>query len=156
MNIEQCIAYATKKHANQTRKEGTPYIEHPLWVMHYLREKGFDETYQVAGLFHDLLEDTDATEAEILELSNQVVLQAVKLVTKEAGYQPKEYLQRIMSDSIAKEVKIADRVHNLSSIQLPEMKEFCKRYLQDTEQYLPYSAEIQSIYQTLKEKYDNL
>lgn len=154
MNIEQCIAYATKKHAGQTRKEGTPYIEHPLWVMRYLKEKGYDETYQVAGLFHDLLEDTDATKEEILKLTNEEVLQVVILVTKEKGYSHKAYLQRIMSHPIAKEVKIADRMHNLSSIQLPQMYSFCEHYLKDTEQYLPYSKELQQSYQSLKEAFE--
>ena len=65
MNFEDALQLATKKHAGQLRRDGTPYIWHPIAVAGLLRTAGFDEKYQVAGLFHDLLEDTDATEDEI-------------------------------------------------------------------------------------------
>ena len=48
-----------------------------------LKKEGYDIEYQIVALFHDLLEDTDATEDEIRSIAGEEVLQAVKLLTKE-------------------------------------------------------------------------
>ena len=66
MKIEDAIIFATQKHSDQTRKDGSPYIFHPIYVCNLLKDKGFPIEYQIAGLFHDLLENTDATEEEIV------------------------------------------------------------------------------------------
>jgi len=63
--LDAALQFATEKHAGQTRIGGEPYISHPVSVAKMLREEGYDEEYQIAGLFHDLLEDTDATYEEI-------------------------------------------------------------------------------------------
>lgn len=130
----EAIIFATEKHAHQTRKEGIPYILHPLTVAKMLQDRGFSLDYQLAALFHDLLEDTDATEEEILNLSNPQILQAVKLVTKEEGYVPQQYKMRIMECDIARMVKLADRLHNLESAVATTLK-FQKKYILDTETY---------------------
>ncbi|MBQ6868770.1 MAG: HD domain-containing protein, partial [Clostridia bacterium] len=70
---ENALAFATVKHEGQTRKEGIPYITHPVAVAQMLAQQGYDEEYQLAGLFHDLLEDTDANEAEIIALAGENV-----------------------------------------------------------------------------------
>ena len=59
--LEAAIEFASVKHEGQYRKGGAPYITHPVAVANILKEKGFNEDYQIAGIFHDLLEDTDAT-----------------------------------------------------------------------------------------------
>ena len=56
MKIEDAIIYATKKHTNQTRRDGSPYIFHPIYVCNLLKDQGYPIEYQIAGLFHDLLE----------------------------------------------------------------------------------------------------
>ena len=61
MEIDKCIEYMKNKHNGQKRKHGTPYYEHPLSVSNILKEKGFSKEYQIVGLFHDLLEDTNTT-----------------------------------------------------------------------------------------------
>ena len=65
MILEKAIEFMKQKHGNQKRKQGTPYYTHPLAVAELLKQKGFSEEYQLAGLFHDLIEDTDATRDEI-------------------------------------------------------------------------------------------
>lgn len=107
------LDYATRKHAGQKRMGGDEYITHPVAVAELLREQLYPVEYQIAGLFHDLLEDTDATVEEIKALSNQEVAEAVRLLTKEKGYKMDAYVARIKSDPIAKAVKSADRYHNL-------------------------------------------
>ena len=131
MDLEKCIEFIKIKHAGQKRKQGTPYYTHPLAVQNMLKEKGFGEEYQVTGLFHDLLEDTECTEEEILKLSNENVLEAVKLLTKTKGYIMSEYIENISKNEIAKMVKLADRIHNLSEVYLAS-REFQERYINET------------------------
>lgn len=135
LNISSdALIFATEKHKGQRRMGGLPYIFHPLDVAIILKLKGFSVDYQLAGLFHDLLEDTDATEEEILALSNDRVLKAIRLVTKEKGYNPKDYQRRIMGDHMALMVKLADRLHNLRSAKVAPC-EFKERYIKETQEY---------------------
>ena len=69
MDIEILKEYVKIKHEGQKRKQGTPYYLHPFAVADILKEKGFNDDYQAAGLLHDTLEDTNATKEEILKLS---------------------------------------------------------------------------------------
>lgn len=134
MDIEKCTEFIKLKHADQKRKQGTPYYTHPIAVCNLLKEKGFGEEYQVTGLFHDLLEDTDCIESEILKLSNEKVLEAVKLLTKTEGYIMSEYIGNIAKNDMAKMVKLADRIHNLSEIQHTS-REFKERYIKETNEW---------------------
>lgn len=86
------------------------------------------------GLFHDLLEDTDATYEEIEKLSNAKIAEAVKLLTKESGYIMKNYIERIKNNDIAKMVKLADRIHNLSEAKLASI-DFQVNYIKETEDW---------------------
>lgn len=143
--------FAEDKHSGQRRKAGQPYITHPLAVAEYLKEKGYDEDYQIAGLFHDLLEDTSARPEEILELSSAQVLDAVRLLTKEKGYDPREYIERIKNNPIAFAVKTADRIHNLSCAHEAD-EGFRKRYIKDTlDWYMDFSPEIYILVKKLNE-----
>ena len=83
MKLDNYIEFIKDKHKGQTRIQGTPYYMHPLEVSNILHEKGFPIEYQIAGLFHDLLEDTNATYEELVKISNKEIVDAVKLVTKE-------------------------------------------------------------------------
>ncbi len=157
MNLERIKEYVKEKHAGQTRKQGTPYYFHPFAVQEMLAKKGYSEECQAAGLCHDLLEDTDATETEILALTNSEVLEAVKLATKEKGYQMQEYIARIAQNPMAKAVKLADRLHNLQEATLAS-KLFQMKYEKETKQWYlelakgtSFEEEIQRAYQQLKE-----
>ena len=134
MDLEKAIEFIKQKHAGQKRKQGTPYYTHPLAVANLLKEKGFSIEYQIAGLFHDLLEDTDATLQEIIELSNEKVAEAVRLVTKTDGYVMSEYIKNIKENEMAKMVKLADRIHNLSESPNAS-KEFQDKYIKDTKEW---------------------
>ena len=139
---DKALEYATLKHLHQYRIGGDPYITHPIAVANYLKEKGYNEDYQLAGLFHDLLEDTDAKPSEILALSNQEVLEAVQILTKEKGYIMSEYIAKIKNNPIAKAVKTYDRLHNLKCACVADIK-FKKKYiLESTDWYLDFSNDI--------------
>ena len=134
MDIKIAEKFMIEKHGNQKRKQGTPYYTHPQAVAKLLKDKGFSEEYQIAGLFHDLLEDTDASENEISNLSNENVLKAVKLVTKEDGYRMEEYMKNIAEFDMARMVKLADRIHNLSESPTANRK-FQSRYIKETKKW---------------------
>ena len=123
-----------KKHEGQKRIQGTPYYLHPLAVSTILKEKGFDEEYQIVGLFHDLLEDTDTTYYDILNHSNVKIAEAVRLVTKEAGYNKTDYFSRIKQNDMARMVKLADRIHNLLEAPFASNK-FQEKYIKETEEW---------------------
>lgn len=134
MNLNYCINYIIKKHSGQTRKHGAPYYIHPLAVRNILDRKGFPIEYQIAGLFHDLIEDTDTTYEDIQKISNTRIADAVKLVSKEKGYEMDKYIERIKENQMARMVKLADRCHNLSETHLAS-ETFQEKYIQETEKW---------------------
>lgn len=139
---QKSLAFATQKHEGQYRIGGLPYITHPIEVAAILNEKGYDTDYQIAGLFHDLLEDTDATESEIEKLGGKAVLKAVKLVTKTKGYVMEDYISAIKQNPMARAVKAADRLHNLRCAVVADA-DFKRRYiLESIDWYLDFDPEI--------------
>ncbi len=140
--LEAARSFAAEKHEGQFRKGGEKYIVHPISVSKWLKENGFDVDTQIAGLFHDLLEDTDATEEEILSLSNEHVLEAVKLLTKKKGYVMSEYVAGIKQNEMARAVKTADRLDNLRDAVVCS-EEFKRKYILETlDWYTDLSPEI--------------
>ncbi|MGN0242448.1 MAG: HD domain-containing protein, partial [Lachnospiraceae bacterium] len=107
MREAECEAYrraldfATQKHEGQSRIGGAPYITHPVAVAEIVRQNGCPLDYQIAALFHDLLEDTDATEEELKAYGNEDILTAVRLLTKEPGYRMEHYVNRIKANPMA-------------------------------------------------------
>ena len=145
------LKFASEKHEGQYRKGGEPYVTHPIAVSEMLRENGYGTDYQIAGLFHDLLEDTDATEAEIEELGGKKALEAVKLLTKKKGYVMSEYVAGIKANPIAFAVKAADRLHNLKSAFVAS-EDFRRRYiLESIDWYMDFSPEIPKAVKALAE-----
>lgn len=138
----QAYQYARKMHEGQTRMEGTPYIEHPLAVSQILEEKGYPVSFQICGLFHDLLEDTSASRQVIEDLGGRAVLEAVELLSKTEGYRMADYTAKILANPMAKAVKAADRLHNLrSAVNAPE--KFRKKYIRETlDWYFDWDPEI--------------
>ena len=98
---DAALSYATQKHRGQTRIGGDPYITHPVAVAGILRDWGYGTDHQIAGLFHDLLEDTDASEEEIESIGGAGVLRTVRLLTKQKGYIMAEYVADINADPVA-------------------------------------------------------
>ena len=139
---EQALAYATRKHAGQVRIGGDPYITHPVAAAQIVCAWGYGIPYQIAALFHDLLEDTDATEAELCEIGGKRVLQAVRRLTKTAGYTMPAYVRGIRANKMARVVKAADRLHNLRCATVAS-ESFRRRYVEESMQwYLDLSPDI--------------
>jgi RelA/SpoT family (p)ppGpp synthetase len=132
--VEKAVDFATEKHDKQLRKSGEPYIIHPIAVAILLVELYLDTNSISAAILHDVLEDTECTEEEIKKQFNDDVAQLVVLVTKVSNiskinrgvedYKSKDkndyIIQVFMSISIdirAIIIKIADRLHNMKTIE---------------------------------------
>ncbi len=132
--FENALRLITDKHAGQTRRNGEPYVMHPIRVAIDLRNQGYDLVYQIAGLFHDLLEDTDTTEEEIAVYGDDI-LTAVKLLSKNYSKDKRSYTDNILANPIAKAVKTADRIDNLlDACNCGDLK-FMIRYRDETREF---------------------
>ena len=150
-NLQRALEFAKEKHKGQKRIGGDDYITHPIAVCEIVKSQGFDERYQIAALFHDLLEDTDATEEEILQYGSPEILEAVKLLTKEKGYDMAEYISSIKQNPIAFAVKAADRLHNLQCAIVTD-EEFKRKYILETvDWYMDFSPDIRIAVKRLAE-----
>lgn len=132
--LAKAIAFAAEKHANQTRKDGTPYIFHPLAVAELLKRYGYDIDYQVAGVLHDVLEDTDATDDEV-RVFGEDIYKAVKLVTRPKGADEAEYVKNILTNHMAAVVKNADKIHNMCDIVTTNDRNAILNYTKKAEKY---------------------
>ena len=126
--IDKAVAYANEKHQYQKRKDGSPYIIHPLAVAEIIAEIGLDMDAILGALLHDCIEDTDASFDEIARLFGQTVAELVEGVTKltRANFSSSEQAQmenlRKMFMAMSKDIrvvliKIADRLHNMRTMQ---------------------------------------
>ena len=126
--VDQAFHYAEEKHKNQKRKDGSPYIIHPLAVAEIVAEVGLDTDAILAALLHDCLEDTSTTYEEICTLFSPTIAALVEGVTKltRAPYSTAEEQQmenlRKMFLAMSKDIrvvliKICDRLHNMRTMQ---------------------------------------
>ena len=126
--VDRAVEYAQNKHKEQKRKDGSPYIIHPLAVAEIVAEMGLDLDAVLAALLHDCIEDTDASHEEIEKIFGQTVAELVEGVTKltRANFSSTEQAQmenlRKMFMAMSKDIrvvliKIADRLHNMRTMQ---------------------------------------
>ncbi len=126
--VDRAVEYAQNKHASQKRKDGSPYIIHPLAVAEIVTEMGLDMDAILGALLHDCIEDTDASHEEIEKLFGTTVAELVEGVTKltRANFSSTEQAQmenlRKMFMAMSKDIrvvliKIADRLHNMRTMQ---------------------------------------
>ncbi len=156
MDLKEIKKIATKKHKGQKRKQGTPAILHPLGVAEILKEKGFSQEYQIAGLLHDTIEDNEETTyEEILKITNLEIATAVNLVTKEENYDEQDYHDRIMKNDMARMVKLADRLYNLRDAVNANI-EFQKKYIKETMKWYVNMAKGTCFEKEINEAIENL
>ncbi|MFB7461278.1 HD domain-containing protein [Streptomyces sp. NPDC056188] len=122
--VSEVDAFAAAAHAGQVDKIGVPYIEHVRAVAAGLAP--FGDCMVMAGLLHDVIEDTDWTAERLVATGvPSHVVSVVEAVTNQPGVSYEEKIQRIVSDRDATLVKIADNAHNSHpdrAAQLPEEK----------------------------------
>ena len=105
---------AEQAHRGQYDKGGMPYIYHPL----HLAEQMTDEYTAAAALLHDVMEDTDITEAELAAQFPPRVMQILRLLTHDPAEDSFDSVKRIREDPDAKAVKLADLRHNSDTSRL--------------------------------------
>ena len=126
--IDRAVEYAREKHKDQKRKDGSPYIIHPLAVAEIVAEMGLDVDAVLGAVLHDCIEDTDSSHDEIAKLFGTTTAELVEGVTKltKANFATTEQAQmenlRKMFMAMSKDIrvvliKIADRLHNMRTMQ---------------------------------------
>lgn len=151
--IERAYRYADKKHQNQLRKSGEPYIIHPLAVAEIVAEIGLDTDAIAAALLHDCLEDTDASFEEISRLFGETVANLVEGVTKltRVQYSTMEEQQmenlRKMFMAMSKDIrviliKISDRLHNARTFQYQTPAKQISKSMETMEIYAPLAHRL--------------
>ncbi|KOU43577.1 HD domain-containing protein [Streptomyces sp. WM6378] len=132
LSVSEADFLADRAHAGQVDKIGRPYIEHVRAVAAGLAP--FGDELVMAGLLHDIVEDTDWTAEKLLGTGVPArVVEIVMAVTKQPGVAYEEMIRRITADPQATLVKVADNAHNSHpdrGAQLPaEMRErFAQKY----------------------------
>ena len=151
--IQKAYEYADRKHQNQLRKSGEPYIIHPLAVAEIVAEIGLDTDAIVAALLHDCLEDTDASFEEISRMFGETVANLVEGVTKltRVQYSTMEEQQmenlRKMFMAMSKDIrviliKIADRLHNTRTLQYQTPAKQISKSMETMEVYAPLAHRL--------------
>ena len=122
--LEHARIWAGMKHKGQVRKyTGEPYFEHPIAVSEMVREQGLSETAVIAAILHDVVEDTDATLEEVLELFGPEVAEYVWYLTKPPEFVGNRSVRKehdrnrlTLAPEEVKFIKFYDVFHNASSI----------------------------------------
>lgn len=115
--LDLAKALAAYAHRNQVDKAGKAYILHPLTVS----QKLSNETDMIVGLLHDVLEDTDITEATIRNLFGDEIADALVAMTHMPGVPYEDYVRGIAQNPVSRRVKIADLEHNMDMSRLHEV-----------------------------------
>lgn len=158
---KKALELATRYHQGQERIGGGNYINHPMEAADLMFHYGFRGKYVFAALCHDLLEDTDITDHEILDTCGRFTLEAVRLLTKRRKSEPEKevdmdaYLAAIRKKDLAYQVKVADRTSNLWSALCTGIP-FRKKYLAETEKYYLDFAKDSPLFEELKLAYETL
>lgn len=125
--IFKAVRFAQEKHKAQKRNNGEPYANHVILTGKILANLGMDLSTIVAGILHDILEDTETTEEEFKKEFGEEILFLVKSVTKlpKLKYQGEEryaeslrkFFVSMASDVRVVVIKLADRLHNMQTLE---------------------------------------
>ena len=151
--VWSAFEYARNAHGTQLRKDGTEFITHPLAAAEIVAEIGLDEDSLCAALLHDCIEDTDVTYEEIEKLFGADVANIVDGVTKltRITYTSKEEEQmeniRKMFIAMVRDIrviliKMADRLHNMRTMEYQSREKQREKALETMEIYAPIAHRL--------------
>ncbi|MBQ6160894.1 MAG: bifunctional (p)ppGpp synthetase/guanosine-3',5'-bis(diphosphate) 3'-pyrophosphohydrolase [Oscillospiraceae bacterium] len=151
--VERAVRYADEKHRDQKRKDGSPYIIHPLAVAEIVAEIGLDTDAIVGALLHDCIEDTSASFDEISRLFGRTVAELVEGVTKltRVEFSTREEQQvenlRKMFMAMSKDIrvvliKICDRLHNQRTMEYQSRAKQVSKSMETMDIYAPLAHRL--------------
>ena len=152
-DVSEAYCYAKLLHGNQIRQSGEPYINHPLNVAYILSEMHADCDTLCAGLLHDTLEDTNIKKEDIANKFNQNVANLVDGVTKlskmnfsskqdQNNANTRKIITGITDDVRIIIIKLADRLHNMRTLEFKSEFKQKENSLETMEIFVPLAYYI--------------
>ena len=150
--LTEAVSFASRVHCNQKRDDGTPFVTHPLTVASYLLDMGMDAPTVIAGVLHDTVEDGDNVQIEDIEkMFGKEIAFLVDGVTKLTNSGKQTYVTKKQEQTenlrklflaIAEDVrvviiKLADRLHNMRTIDVCSPAKQIKKSRETLEVYAP-------------------
>ncbi|MGM9858904.1 MAG: GTP pyrophosphokinase [Bacilli bacterium] len=140
--LKEALEICYNAHKNQVDKANKPYILHPIYVALNCET----EEQKIVALLHDVVEDTNITLDYLANFFDSKIIEAIRCVTKEEGYDIHEYYQRIKNNEIARVVKMNDLLHNSDLSRLSVITEKDIKRKEKYEIYLRYlKGEIEEL-----------
>lgn len=151
--VERAYLFAEEKHGDQRRASGIPYILHPTSVACILAELGMDSESIAAALLHDVVEDTDVTLDDITKKFGSEIAELIDGVTK-LGKIPYSSREEQQAENIRKMliamsndirviiIKLADRLHNMRTIECMKEQHRRDKALEVMEVYAPIAHRL--------------
>ena len=151
--IMKAYNFAFEKHKDQKRGSGEPYIIHPVNVAYILAEIGLDEATLCAALLHDVVEDTEVTYEDLVNIFGKEIADMVQGVTKLGNIQfaTVEETQvenyRRMFLAMGKDIrviliKLADRLHNMRTLKFLKRERQVANAKETLELYAPLANRL--------------
>ena len=126
-NLDKAVKIACKAHAGQVDKAGQPYILHPLRLM----LKFQNEQERIVAVLHDVIEDSDLTRDDLITCGfSKTIVNALDCLSKKENERYENFINRILSNELARKIKIEDIKDNLDLTRIESINnEDLKRVL---------------------------
>lgn len=162
--VEEAYCFSDKMHFGQMRKSGEPYISHPLAVAEICADWKLDAQAMMAALLHDVMEDQHVKKEELINLFGWQVASLVDGLSKLDKIEFQSYIEaqaknfRKMLLAMARDVrvilvKLADRLHNMRTLNSMSFEKKCRIARETMEVYVPIAHRLglNNIYRELQE-----
>lgn len=152
--IIKAYEIALRLHEGQFRKSGEPYIIHPIAVAKILAGFGMDNETVIAGLLHDVVEDTDYTREQLVEDFDEKIAQLVDGVTKLGNISYDASSEKVQAENFRKMflamtkdirvliIKLADRLHNMRTLEYMPTNKRHSKAMETLEIYAPLAGRL--------------